>query len=412
VASGVEIHHDGPESQWCKWFHEVVFKWRLSKKHPVSEQSNHLYLRHRTVFGKHGNGTSGQRFGGLICEARFDSVARSSDWIQLSYQNQQPSDQLLTIYMAAPVLSLPANASPSQPISPTLSWNAVSGATSYGVQVSTDVFFGSLVSSQTGLGSTSASLSSLAPNTTYFWRASASDAGGSSNWGATWSFTTGVLASVPVLSSPTNGALNQPITISLAWGTSTNALSYGIRVSTGSDFATTVSSQASLTSSGSMVNGLINGMTYYWQANAVASLGASSWSNAWSFTTVLVPPTLSSPANNGSASAANLSLSWVGEPGVSSYAVQVSTASDFGSTIFGQAGLSATGIAVSGAVVGTTYYWEVNATGAGGTTAWSAVWSFQASALGTVVLKSVRPVQMFVTLDDDVAGRAARLFAN
>ena len=88
-----------------------------------------------------------------------------------------------------PVLSSPLNGAAGQAASLTLSWNSASNATAYAVQVSTDVTFGSTVTSQSGLTVTSASINGLANATTYYWRADAKDAGGVSGWSGAWSFT-------------------------------------------------------------------------------------------------------------------------------------------------------------------------------------------------------------------------------
>jgi hypothetical protein len=78
----------------------------------------------------------------------------------------------------------------SQSTSPNLSWEAVTSAASYNVLVSTVSTFASTAWSQTGLTGVSASVSGLANNTGYFWKASATNAGGTSPWSSVWSFTT------------------------------------------------------------------------------------------------------------------------------------------------------------------------------------------------------------------------------
>ena len=57
-----------------------------------------------------GGGHAGSKLGGSICEARIDNVARSSDWIRLCYQNQQPGDSLVIMNtFTVPVLVSPTN---------------------------------------------------------------------------------------------------------------------------------------------------------------------------------------------------------------------------------------------------------------------------------------------------------------
>ncbi|SFU79375.1 Por secretion system C-terminal sorting domain-containing protein [Pontibacter akesuensis] len=90
----------------------------------------------------------------------------------------------------APLLASPQHASTGVALSPTLMWNAADGAASYQAQVSTSSGFSSLAFDQANLSSTSAYVSDLSANTTYYWRVRASNAAGTSSWSATWSFTT------------------------------------------------------------------------------------------------------------------------------------------------------------------------------------------------------------------------------
>lgn len=90
----------------------------------------------------------------------------------------------------APTNPSPADGATGQSTSPTLSWNASSGATSYALQVSTNSSFSSYVFNQSGLTSTSRQLSGLINSTTYYWRVSATNSYGTSNFSNIWSFTT------------------------------------------------------------------------------------------------------------------------------------------------------------------------------------------------------------------------------
>jgi hypothetical protein len=103
-----------------------------------------------------------------------------------------------------PTLISPADIATGIAISPTLSWNASSGATSYQVQLSTVANFASTVYNQSGIATTSASVTpALANNTVYYWRVNATNAGGTSAWSSpVWSFTT--TASTPTVQD--NGA--------------------------------------------------------------------------------------------------------------------------------------------------------------------------------------------------------------
>lgn len=108
---------------------------------------------------------------------------------------------------ASPVLVSPANGSAGVSVSPTLSWNASSGATSYRVQVSTDNNFSSIVYDQSGITSTTTSVSGLLNGTLYYWHVNATNGSGTSGWSSAWSFTT-VVAIPPVEDNGSGYALD------------------------------------------------------------------------------------------------------------------------------------------------------------------------------------------------------------
>jgi len=88
------------------------------------------------------------------------------------------------------VLSSPADGANNVAVPVTLSWQASSGATSYHAQVSTSSTFTPLVYDQTGITTTSTTVSALARRTTYFWRVFAADATGEGPASAVRSFRT------------------------------------------------------------------------------------------------------------------------------------------------------------------------------------------------------------------------------
>jgi hypothetical protein len=98
---------------------------------------------------------------------------------------------------SAPVLASPSNGAVSQPTSVTLLWYAVSGATTYRIQISTNSSFSTTIIDDSMLTVASQSLSSLANNNTYYWRVRAKSSSGISGWSGIWSFTTVALLPPP-----------------------------------------------------------------------------------------------------------------------------------------------------------------------------------------------------------------------
>jgi hypothetical protein len=72
----------------------------------------------------------------------------------------------------------------------------------------------------------------------------------------------------------------------------------------------------------------------------------------------------------------NVSLSWSTVPAATSYTVQVSNTTTFGTTVFSQSGLTVTSSSAAGLANSTTYYWRSAAANSGGSGPWSAVWTF------------------------------------
>ncbi len=93
-------------------------------------------------------------------------------------------------------------------------------------------------------------------------------------------------------------------------------------------------------------------------------------------------PVLSSPASGSTGVSTTPTLAWSASTGATSYAVQVSTSSGFGSIAFSQSGIAGTSVTVSPALsAGTLYYWRANATNAAGTSAWTTAWSFTTASV-------------------------------
>ncbi len=282
---------------------------------------------------------------------------------------------------SAPTLLTPANAETGVPVLTGFSWTASSGATSYGLQVSTDALFTSVVVSQTGLSGTGYTLAApLSNSTLYYWRMNATNAGGTSSYSSTSSFTTIVAApAAPTLASPSNAATGVSSSPTLSWNVSTGATSYQLQVSTSPTFSTTVFDQSNITSTSQQVSGLANNTLYYWRVNATNAGGTSSYSSTWSFTTIVAAPaapTLASPSNAATSVSTSPTLSWNASTGATSYQLQVSTSPTFSTTVFDQSNITSTSQQVSGLANNTLYYWRVNATNAGGTSPYSSTSSF------------------------------------
>jgi YVTN family beta-propeller protein len=92
-------------------------------------------------------------------------------------------------------------------------------------------------------------------------------------------------------------------------------------------------------------------------------------------------PLLAAPASGTANQPPQIALSWNSAPWAGSYGIQVSTSIAFNSTVLSQTGMTQTNVTVRGLSNGATCYWRVDAGNAGGTSAWSAIWSFTVAPL-------------------------------
>jgi aqualysin 1 len=190
-----------------------------------------------------------------------------------------------------PALSSPASGATSVSIPATLSWNASSGATSYGLQVATSSSFTTTVYNTSGLTLTSASVTGLSAGTTYYWRVNATNASGTSGWSSVWNFATSSGSSSPpappTLVFPADGANNLPRTLTFAWNASAGATSYRLQISRHSSFSPLELDDTGVTATQATITGFARITRYYWRVNATNSHGTSGWSASRYFTTGL-----------------------------------------------------------------------------------------------------------------------------
>jgi len=278
-----------------------------------------------------------------------------------------------------PTLSSPGNGTTGLITSPTLAWLATDCATAYHLQVSPSSGFGTLTYENTNITATSQQLSSLSYGTTYYWRLTAKNSNGESGWSSIWNFTTGSPPPTPTLSTPANGATGQSTIPTLIWNTSSGATSYRLQISTNSSFSTLKYDYTGLTTTSKQSGALEGNTVYYWRVNASNNIGTSAWSSTWSFTTGTAPvpaaPVLASPSNGSTGVSITPTLSWNSSTYATSYRVQASISSGFGTLVVNDS-LATTSEQIGALNYSTTYYWRVYAKNNGGTSAWSSTWSF------------------------------------
>jgi predicted phage tail protein len=184
--------------------------------------------------------------------------------------------------------SSPTNGADGQPTSLSLVWGASADATSYEYCIDT-TNNGACDGAWSNVGNTtSTALAGLAQATTYYWQVRAVNSLGDTeaDGGAWWSFTTLVPAPEAFGKvAPEDGAVSQPLDLTLSWEASTFATGYEYCIVSADDPNcddwTSVGDSTSVQPAG-----LVEMGTYYWQVRAVNTSGSieadgGTW---WEFT--------------------------------------------------------------------------------------------------------------------------------
>ncbi len=285
-----------------------------------------------------------------------------------------------------PLLTSPVAGATNQPTSITFQWRPSLGANSYRLQISTDSVFGSVLYDFPALAATSHQVTSLAYNTTYFWRVNASNGNGPSAYSPVRRFTVTVPPpAVPSLTAPTDGQNDVGLPVLLSWGQTSGAAHFRVRISSTPDFSTVVYDSLTL-DNWVTVSSIAYGATFFWQVTAI-NAGGSQSSAVWSFSTrISIPavPVLVMPTNGTINTPTTLTLEWSGATGASRYHLQVARDSVFSILILSDSLLTAPLCTLSTLDNYTRFFWRVRAINAGGSSTFSQGWSFR-TVIGTPV---------------------------
>ena len=308
---------------------------------------------------------------------------------------------------AVPAGPSPASGAASVAPSTGLTWAPSAGASTY------DVAFGTSnppnVVSTDQSTTTYTPAAALADATTYYWQITAKGTGGSTA-GPVWSFTTAAAPVPPPASpsgpSPVSGAADVAPSTALTWAASAGASTYDVAFST-SNPPNVVSTEQSTTTY-TPAAALVYATTYYWQITAKGT-GGSTAGPVWSFTTAAAPvaapavPSAPSPANGSTDIAPSTALTWAASAGASTYDVAFGMSNPPNVVSTDQSTPTYAPSAALGDA--TTYYWQITAKGAGGSTA-GPVWSFTtiAAAPPTQTLDRLRVMTWNVSMGKNLAG--------
>lgn len=315
-----------------------------TRNYPYTESGFEIWSSGGVYRGSAGAGATSGSATGLAASTPYAFYVRAYVTTngRTYYSGNSANSNTITTYPPAPATPTGFTVFGSGTSSLDLSWNAVSGATSYTV---TRTGYGTVYS---GTG-TSFSDTGLTCNTSYSYTIYASNSGGNSATASTSGTTLVCIPSAPTGLSATAVSGSQ---INLSWAAVSGATGYYVYrggVYIGSSGTTSYSD-----------TGLSCNTSYSYYVIAYNSSGSSAASATVSATTYICSPTGFTVSGT---SGTTLSLSWNAVTGATSYAVVTYTG---GQPVYSGSGTSAS---VSGLTCNTSYSYSITASNAQSTSA-------------------------------------------
>ena len=290
-----------------------------------------------------------------LTDVYYDGTA--SDWAKITIEEGNEDLTNATLHCAksapaAPVVKIGNSASSGKPM---LTWNAVEGATSYRIYRSTTKGSGySLLGTTTA---TSYTNTGAKAGTTYYYRVKACNDAGLSPYS---NVVSGKVKSVtpkpaaPVVKIGHSATSGKPM---LTWNAVSGATSYKVYRATSQKG--TYSLLGTVTTTSYTNTGAKAGTTYWYKVKAVNSAGESAYSNVVSGKTTVTTLTMGHSASSGKPQ-----LTWKAVSGAASYKVYRATAKNGAYSVINTT--NALTYTNTGAALGTTYYYKVEALDASG----------------------------------------------
>ena len=282
-----------------------------------------------------------------------------------------------------PTLNLPVENSQAVPVPVKLTWENMTDASEYELQVSTIFDFSDNIINQKSITETSYEVSTLSHDTKHFWRVKAWDNYAVSNWSDPYIFTT--FKTGPVLSSPANNSIDINADITFSWNALSGAQDYEIQVAPTSDFSTLETSVNNITSPSVFIAAFGNDKTYYWRVRANFNEGPSDWSEVFTFNTIRSGPDLIYPPDNDTNISVHINFSWNSISDAISYQLQVSTDAQFTSTELNFDDIIDPKYEAKTLNHSQQYFWRVRAHFDNGSSAWSVTRTFTTLKTGPVL---------------------------
>ncbi len=254
-----------------------------------------------------------------------------------------------------------------------LRWEKVHGALSYALIVDNNPVFATADTITTTANHTD--IDNLLFGETYYWQVKAYGANDTSGWSASAPFSFTIM-DAPFLVEPLDNATEQYPELSFQWEVVDGAVEYIFELSDNATFNNAYQGQSSTNMYN--VTDMKFDQSYYWRVKAITSNDTSSWSPAFSLTTIENLQLLS-PSDGLTVPLAKI-LKWETMPGVTVYECQVDISTSFNTTdlevMHIDADLPKVQAFSKQNQFGQTFYWRVRAINNADTSNWSNTWSF------------------------------------
>ncbi|HKK67956.1 MAG TPA: fibronectin type III domain-containing protein, partial [Bacteroidales bacterium] len=204
--------------------------------------------------------------------------------------------------------------------------------------------------------------------------------------------------------SPSDGATDQAVSLTLDWSAVSGNSGYIYQIDTVSSFDSPalVEGDSPMNTSGTIVSDLRFGTTYHWRVRAYDDVDTSVWSVPTEFATT-DQLTNVSPSDGATDQAVSMALDWSAIYGNSGYIFQIDTVSSFDSAelVEGDSPVNTSETTISDLRFGTVYYWRARVYNDVDTSAWSVPTEFTTTDQLTNVSPSDGAVNQDVGLDID-----------
>jgi hypothetical protein len=277
----------------------------------------------------------------------------------------------------------PANLTVNVPINITLVWGNSTGAATYRLLVATDPGFSNIILDDSTLTDITRPVGPLQNNTKYYWKINGKNFLGTGVFSTTFNFTTIVsIPGIPVLATPSNGTVNQPLRPTLTWNSVPLSESYRVQVSTDSAFNSLIVNDSLVTATSLLISPLSGFSKYYWKVKAVNVAGTGGYSAPFNFMTVLSAPQLLLPTNGETQGFTWQHFIWSPVNGAVSYHFQLAKDSIFSVIVVDDSALIVDTAEAKLLTLNTKYYWRVLAKNPQSQSDYSTIFNFIAAITG------------------------------